>query len=90
MNCEVKIKNYFRADDGFIEDNLGNLSMSSFLTAHLFIGWVTGVSTCITTFNIDDSLELGEGRVKAPETATGKYKFSHVSSLGLIREQSGK
>jgi hypothetical protein len=64
--------------------------MASLFAANLFIGWVRGMSTCITTFNIDDALELGVRRVKAPKTASGKYKFSHGSSLGLLGEQSSK
>jgi hypothetical protein len=71
MDCEVKIKDDIGTNDVLIKDDLGNLSVTCSFTTNLFIGWVFFVSTCVTTDNIDYSLELRVRRVKTPETATG-------------------
>jgi hypothetical protein len=45
--------------------------------ADLLVGGIGFGSSGIAAGDIGDAFELNVGRVKTPETSTGKYKFLH-------------
>ena len=86
MNGEEDIQNHIGRNHRLIKNDLGNLGVTGATAADAFVIGVLGVTTRVTNHHIGDASELHVRRIKAPETAATKHKFSHGSSLGWLHE----
>ena len=63
MQGKEDVQNNIGGNDGFIEDNLGNFSMTGSLTANGFVAWVLNMATAITDLDVAYATKLHKARI---------------------------